>query len=271
MLGSRGLVLLALMALSADSLAVGEEACVVAYEADRLTVHVERASLEEVVQEIGRLSGAKIVGDVLRPRDVTQEFDDVPVVSALTRMLGDQNFTLRYGPDGSLRTIELLGEPGALAAVPTAPASAGQPEQAASGSRRGDRAARSTSGMLSTGQVGDSGVAVGANDASRASPEGFASSGEHAGQEGSTDKPAQQSWPAPDEFDRKLRRSFLNLLTQMDAATLNQYFATPDGQKAQALLQDFATNHPAGSSSDKANEILNRIPVPTEPSPKKHR
>src|SRR5437870_13199958 len=107
------------MALSAGPLAAGEPTCVVAYDADRLTVHAKRVPLANVVREIGRQSGAEIVGAVRKPRAVRRDFDRVPLVDALARLLGAQNFTLRYGPEGRLRALALIGEPLAAAAQPT--------------------------------------------------------------------------------------------------------------------------------------------------------
>ena len=75
----------------------------------------------------------------------------------------------------------------------------------------------------------------------------------------------------PDELDRKLRRSFLDLLAQMDEGTLAQYFTTPEGQKAQALLEDFAANHPSGHANQKANDVLDRVPGRASQAPQGHR
>ena len=92
--------------------------------------------------------------------------------------------------------------------------------------------------------------------------------GDLSGQQATMEDPStQQTWPAPDELDRRLRRSFLTLLSEMDGTALNQYFTTPEGQRAQALLQEFATNHPPGKSSDKANDILNRVLAPDRQVP----
>src|SRR5207249_3023226 len=68
------------------------------------------------------------------PRDVTRQFDRVPLADALVRLLGEQNFTLRYGSEGKLRKISLLGEPLAAAAQTTA-ADASNPDKPASGRR----------------------------------------------------------------------------------------------------------------------------------------
>jgi len=81
----------------------------------------------------------------------------------------------------------------------------------------------------------------------------------------------QEQWPAPDELDRKLRRSFLDFLAGMDEATLAQYLATAEGQRAQALLEDFAANHPPGRSNQKANDILDRVPGRGNQAPPGHK
>src|SRR5437867_12323593 len=141
------------MALSAGPLAAGEPTCVVAYDADQLTVHAKRVPLANVVREIGRQSGAEIVGEVRKPRDVSRDFDQVPLVDALARLLGEQNFTLRYGPEGKLRTIALLGEPLAAAAQ-TTPADASTPDKPASARRhRHHHDVRSSRETLPAGQV----------------------------------------------------------------------------------------------------------------------
>src|SRR3989442_412192 len=141
---SRAALVVAATVLSAGPLAAGEPTCVVAYDDDRLTVHAEGVPLTDVVREIGRQSGADIVGAVRKPRDVRQDVDRVPLVDALVRLLGEQNFTLRYGPEGKLRTIDLLGEPLALAAqsVRADANNAGRPASARRGSHPGARSSR---------------------------------------------------------------------------------------------------------------------------------
>ena len=245
------------MLLSAGPVAAREPTCVVAYDAGRLTVHAERVPLADVVREIGRQSGAEIVGEVRKPRDVSRQFDRVPLVDALVRLLGEQNFTLRYGSEGKLRTISLLGEPLAAAAQ-TTPADASTPDKPASARRhRHHHDVRSSRETLPDGQVvvtvagTDTGGAK-LHEASRGSPEDPA----RLSQQGAT----TQDWPAPDELDRKLRRHFLDLLAQMDEAALAAYFATPEGQQARTALEDFTANHPSGRSNQKADGILNRVP-----------
>ena len=255
------------MALSAGPLAAGEPTCVVAYDADRLTVHAKRVPLADVVREIGRQSGAEIVGDVRKPRDVSRDFDRAPLVDALARLLGEQNFTLRYGPEGKLRTIALLGEPLAAAAQ-TTPADASNPDKPASARRHRHHGMQSSRETLPDGQVL---VTVAGTDTGGATNprEGLPARLGGPSEQGATtlEQSNQNNWPAPDEIDRKLRRSLLDLLAQMDDASLAAYFATPEGQHAQALLENFAANHPSGHSSEKASGILGRVPGQASQAP----
>jgi hypothetical protein len=266
-----GLLVAAATFVSAGSLAAREPTCVVAYDDDRLTVHADRVPLADVVREIGRQSGAEIVGEVRKPRDVTRQFERVPLVDALARLLGEQNFTLRYGAEGKLRKISLLGEP---LAAQTTPADASTPDKPASARRhRHHHDVRSSRETLPDGQVlvsvagTDTGGATNPRDASHGLPEDPARHGGPS-QQGAT---MQEQWPAPDELDRKLRRRFLDLLAQMDETALSQYFATPEGQRAQALLEDFAAHHPDGRSNKKANDILGRMPGRTDQAPQGQR
>src|SRR5439155_17477438 len=65
---------------------------------------------------IGRASGAEIRGEA-NAREVSAEFEDVPFPDALQRLLGNQNFMLKYGEKGRLVAIDLLGGP--MTAPPT--------------------------------------------------------------------------------------------------------------------------------------------------------
>jgi hypothetical protein len=92
---------------------------VVKYVDDTLTVRLAKVPVSEVLSEIGRQSGAEIRGQVRDARDVSAEFDAVPLPDALHRLLGDQNFALIYADGGRLRAVKLLGGP--QAAPPSAP------------------------------------------------------------------------------------------------------------------------------------------------------
>src|SRR5262245_49746372 len=82
---------------------------VIKYEQDALTVRLTNVPVSEVIEELGRQAGAEIRGQLRTPRDITVEFDAVPLPEALHRLLGDQNFALIYGDRGKLAAVRLLG------------------------------------------------------------------------------------------------------------------------------------------------------------------
>lgn len=91
---------------------------VIQYDKDTLTVRLTKVPVSEVVDELGRQSGAEIRGQVRTPRELTVEFEDVALPEALHRLLGDQNFALIYGDGGRLAAVRLLGGPQAVQAAP---------------------------------------------------------------------------------------------------------------------------------------------------------
>lgn len=95
-----------------------EEPPMVRYEDGRLSVRLEQVPLDLVLSTLAEETGATIRGHVLEPREVTKHFDDVPIARAIDRLLGRQNFTLRFAPDGSLAAIHLEGMPAPRTASP---------------------------------------------------------------------------------------------------------------------------------------------------------
>jgi hypothetical protein len=82
---------------------------VVRYADDALTVRLTRAPVGDVLDEIGRQTGAEIRGEPAQAGEVSADFDAVPIAEALDRLLGSQNFTLVYGDNGKLKVVQLLG------------------------------------------------------------------------------------------------------------------------------------------------------------------
>jgi hypothetical protein len=80
---------------------------VVQYRDGRLTVRLSKAPVDEVLAEVAKATGAEIRGRPA-PREVTAAFTDVPLAAALERLLGRQNFMLRYA-DGRPRIIDVVG------------------------------------------------------------------------------------------------------------------------------------------------------------------
>lgn len=83
------------------------------YADGRLTARIDQVPLADVLDALAEATGARIRGDVLEPRVVTKRFDDLAIERAVDRLLGRQNFTLRYAADGSLASIDLRGLPAA--------------------------------------------------------------------------------------------------------------------------------------------------------------
>jgi len=102
--------------------AADENPRVVEYRNDHVTLRVHLVPVRQILDELAHQSGADIRGQVRQPRPVSVEFEDVLLTDALTRLLGEQNFTLTYDDDGHLKSVELLGGPEAPVAHDILPA-----------------------------------------------------------------------------------------------------------------------------------------------------
>src|SRR5437773_5252449 len=92
-----GVLAFALACLASSARTAAEPSrSVLKYKNDRLSVRLVEVPLEEVMADLGQASGADVYWTVGQSRDVSAEFDDVPLVEALQRLLGDQNFVLQY-------------------------------------------------------------------------------------------------------------------------------------------------------------------------------
>ncbi|MCW5889839.1 MAG: hypothetical protein KIT14_04740 [bacterium] len=78
---------------------------------ERLTAQLDDVSLDEVIALFSAASGAEVRGAPVGTRQVSAEFADVPLYEGLSRLLGEQNFTLTFREDGSVKTLRLLGGP----------------------------------------------------------------------------------------------------------------------------------------------------------------
>jgi hypothetical protein len=109
-MASRGRRLLATAAIAAVAAVAVAATPVVRHHDGRLTVHADGAALGPLLDDIERATGAAVRGEA-PSRDVSVHLDEVPIGDALERLLGSENFALRYGRDGRLRVIELLSGP----------------------------------------------------------------------------------------------------------------------------------------------------------------
>jgi len=244
------------------------------YRDDRLTVDVQGIPVEDLVTELGRRSGAKIRGHICKPRDLSLSFDEVPLSDALERLLGAQNFTLRYGPRNRLVAVELLGEPGPLTSSaasgtdPTSPGSAlsRAPGAGVSGSGvpAGGQGARTPglsvsvlSATSSNGQAGAPGSSV------------MLGGGAQTTAQGQSSNDNQQMNDA--DLQQRMRRSLLNSLNSMDDASLAAFMDTPEGRRVEALVQYYADHHLGSYRQQQAAGIIDRIPAAANPAPHRGR
>jgi hypothetical protein len=93
----------------------------VRWEHERVTARFAGTPVAEAVQAVAAATGGELRGTVLASRDVTIALDAVPLDEALHRLIGAQNFTVRYGDSGRVKTIVLQG--GESAPPPTTDAS----------------------------------------------------------------------------------------------------------------------------------------------------
>jgi len=104
-----GAALLVAVLMQVPRAAADGDGRVVRYADDALTVRLTRAPVWEVLEEIGRQSGAEIRGEPAEAGEISADFEAVPIADALDRLLGSQNFTLVYGDNGKLKIVQLLG------------------------------------------------------------------------------------------------------------------------------------------------------------------
>jgi len=243
---------------------------VLEYENDRLTIHAQAVPLGDLINEIGRKSGAEVRG-ACEPRNVSAEFDAEPVTDALERLLGQRNsFALRYGPDGGLRAIELLPQPSATPvfnvgitradeALPMPVREPGFPgltpsftPQSAAGVVVQGHAARAAMRAGRGQHRGKTGAGM---------PQGLGALQSAMAMQQAADQGSQNP-QGPDDLQQRMRRTFLNSLRDMDDASLAAFMSSPEGGRAATLLQYYADHHQGSFSQQKADAILGRLPAP---------
>ena len=81
----------------------------VVWRDDRVTATFNATPLGDAMQALATATGGELRGGVASPRDVTLRLERVPLEEALHRLLGTQNFTVRYAQDGRVKAIALEG------------------------------------------------------------------------------------------------------------------------------------------------------------------
>jgi hypothetical protein len=79
------------------------------YDDGLLTVHLVQVPLDHVVELLEEETGLEMRGELRDQRQVTKRFEAVPLPEALDRLLGRQNFVLRFDADGRPAAVDLYG------------------------------------------------------------------------------------------------------------------------------------------------------------------
>jgi hypothetical protein len=192
--------------------------------------------------------------------DVTATFDDVPLPEALHRLLGDQNFMLRYAEPDRLRTIQLFG--GVQEAH-----EAGETSPAAGSARGSSPSAGSTmpqslavamsvlerhppvpvSGSLATAIGGDTATFRQLFDAAM-----------HQGDAAVRNEAFRVSLNAF-ETEPELRTTVLTALGGTDEAALGQVLRGVAGPRAEELANQIASEAKTAELRTKALSVLHRL------------
>jgi len=246
---------LALLAGLAVTLAQGSEGDaerVVRYANDQLTVRLARAPVGEVLDEIGRTSGAEIRGQP-NPREVSAEFEDVPLPDALHRLLGNQNFTLKYGEKGRLVAIDLLGGPAtAPASITPAGARPSSTTMPTPPPQNLQEALRRHPPVPVTGALA---TALGTN---AASVDQLLNTVLHHDDAGVRQEALRATLNAV-ESDAALRGSLLATVNTIDDAALGASLRGIAGDRAEELMAQVATQARASELRVKASSVLQQL------------
>ena len=73
---------------------------ILTYRNDHVSVRLVGVPLQEIVADIGQASGAAVYGIVRQPRDVSAEFDDVPLAIIKTNRFDVAELIQRPGQTG---------------------------------------------------------------------------------------------------------------------------------------------------------------------------
>jgi hypothetical protein len=227
------------------------------YRGDRLSVHVEQMPVGEVLDEIGRQSGAEIVGSPREDRQVSAQFESLPVADGLARLLGSENFILRYGKGDQLRMIHLLGGqptrsvptaliPGNMSPTTTMPQVTAVPPQNLF-SLFQQHAPVPVTGRLAQTLGSPTATFPQLFDAALHQPDAGIRSD------------ALRTWLNGVETDAELRSALVSSLNSMDEAQLSNFVRNAAGEHAEELATQVATQARGSEIRSKAAGLLQML------------
>lgn len=247
-------VLVALLAAGAARADSDAQERVIRYAGDTLTVRLAKVAVTDVLDEVGRQAGAEIRGTVRTPRDVSVEFDAVPISDALHRLLGDQNFALVYGHEGQLKSVRLLGGPlnGSVARPPPNPAMEALAAATSPGTANVMEALAKHGAVPIAGHLGD---ALGGQRATLFQLLDLST--HHA--DPTVRAEAARALIAAVDTDPVLRTNVLSQLNTMDDAALAEYFRNSAGDNAEEVAMQILSSARAPEIRSRATAVLQRL------------
>ncbi|HLK12868.1 MAG TPA: hypothetical protein VKW76_15950 [Candidatus Binatia bacterium] len=223
------------------------------YRDDRLSVQVEQMPVGDLIDEIGRQSGAQIIGRPREDRQVTAQFRTLPLSEGLQRLLGAQNFVLRYGDGGRLRSITLLGGP--QTAHAPAPAQATPPPPPAPAPQGIMAMFQNHAPLAVNGRLA---AALGSSSATFSQLLDAAIHNDDA----SVRVEAMRTWLNGLESDAALRGAFLSSIGAMDDAALGNIIRGAAGLRAEELAALVASQARTSELRAKASTVLQALRQP---------
>ena len=233
---------------------------IIRYRDDHLSVRLDKVPLEDVLDEIASATGAEVRGAPRDLHDVTATFDDVPLPEALHRLLGDQNFMLRYAEPDRLRTIQLFGGvQGAHEAGEASPAAgSARGRSPAAGSTMPSSLVAAMSALERHPPVKVSGSLASAIGSDSATFRQLFDAAMHQGDASVRNEAFKVSLNAF-ETEPALRTTVLAALGGTDEAALGQVLRGIAGSRAEELANQIASEAQTAELRPKALSVLHRL------------
>lgn len=231
---------------------------------DTLSLRVDKMPVADLLQQITKQTGAELKGRPVTDREISLQFDGLSLEESLHRILGSQNFTLRFAANGSPSVIELLGGPEAPVqqAKDTSPAMGitPNPDRPALPPRLGFPRTFPSRRQLDLPEVLQK--VVGSKSATF--DQTFDIATLH--KEALTRAMASQVVLSQIERDRRVRRSVLSAMAKLDDATLENFRGTVEGERVHDLLEFLSVHAREPSLQHKATIALDRFQAATTPA-----
>jgi hypothetical protein len=225
----------------------------VRWEHERVTARFTATPVADAVQAVAAATGGELRGTVLASNEVTIALDAVPLDEALHRLVGAQNFTVRYGEGGRVKTIVLQGGEGAPPPKSEAPPAAGvavdaKPTFPIVLSRMFKRHRR----LKLTDPLAER---FGQEKASMPELLEMATGDD----DGITRSLASQAVLSALEREGRYRRSFLRSLHDLDPEELSAIATGPNGDRLQELLEFLTAHSREPTLQKKAGVVLEQL------------